>query len=59
MNDIIKLRKKGEDGYKLISVRIEEKTLQKIEKLTIESNYSRNQIINILLEDAVDRVEIN
>lgn len=58
MSSNIAIKKKGEDGYKLISVRIEESTLKKIDQLVIESNNSRNQIINILLKDAVDRVEI-
>ena len=58
MSSNIAIKKKGEDAYKLISVRIEESTLKKIDQLVIESNNSRNQIINILLKDAVDRVEI-
>lgn len=59
MNDIIKLRKKYKDNYKTISVKIREDTLEKLEKLTKESKRSRSDLINILLEDAVDRVEIN
>lgn len=58
-DNIIKLHKKGEDSYKFISVRLKESTLKKIEQLVIASNNSRNQIINILLEDAVSRVEID
>ncbi len=56
---IIKINKKGEDGYKVISVRIKEGTLTKIDKLSNESNRSRNELINILLENSVDDVEIN
>ena len=57
--NIIKINKKGEDGYKVISVRIKEGTLSKIDKLSSESNRSRNELINILLENCVDDVEIN
>ena len=56
---IIKINKKGEDGYKVISVRIKENVLKKIDELSNESNRSRNEIINILLENSVDSVEVN
>ncbi len=56
---VIKIKKKGEDGYKVISVRIKEGTLTKIDKLSNESNRSRNELINIILETSVDDVEIN
>lgn len=56
---VIKINKKGEDGYKVISVRIKEGTLQKIDDLSAESNRSRNELINIILESSVDDVEIS
>lgn len=56
---VIKINKKGEDGYKVISVRIKEGTLQKIDDLSQKSNRSRNELINIILESSVDDVEIN
>ncbi|MEE1049695.1 MAG: ribbon-helix-helix protein, CopG family [Clostridia bacterium] len=43
----------------MISVRIKEGTLKKIDELADESNCSRNEIINILLENSVDDVEIS
>jgi hypothetical protein len=55
----IKINKKGEDGYKIISVRIKEGTLKKIDDLSEKSNRSRNELINIILENSVDDVEIN
>ena len=42
----------------MISVRIKEGTLKKIDDLSVESNRSRNELINILLENSVDDVEI-
>ncbi len=56
--NVIKINKKGEDGYKIISVRIKEGTLKKIDDLSVESNRSRNELINIILENSVDDVEI-
>lgn len=58
-NDIIKIKRRGDDGYKVISIRIKEGTLNKVEELVKKSNRSRNEIINILLENSVDNVEIN
>ncbi|MCD8048164.1 MAG: hypothetical protein LUG52_00900, partial [Clostridia bacterium] len=55
---IIRINKKGNDGYKIISVRIKEGTLGKIDKLSAESNRSRNELINILLESCIDDVNI-
>ena len=54
----IRINRKGEDGYKIISVRIKEGTLQKIDDLSNKSNRSRNELINIILENSVDDVEI-
>ena len=54
----IKINKKGEDGYKVISMRIKDGTLEKIDFLSKESNRSRNEIINILLESSVDDAEV-
>lgn len=56
--NVIKINKKGEDSYKIISVRIKEGTLKKIDDLSEKSNRSRNELINILLENSVDDVEI-
>ena len=55
----IKINKKGDDGYKVISVRLKEGTLRKIDELSQKSNRSRNELINIILENSVDDVEIN
>ena len=55
---VIKINKKGEDGYKVISMRIKDGTLEKIDLLAKESNRSRNEIINILLESSVDEAEV-
>lgn len=58
MKDSIKLSKRGDDGYKIISVRIKETTLKKIDEAAGATNRSRNEIINIMLEHGVDVLEI-
>ena len=50
MNKPLKLKKRGEDGSKVITVRIKEDTLAALDQLAAETNYSRNEIINIILK---------
>lgn len=49
---------KGEDGSKVISVRIKDETIQRLDELVKETNRSRNEIISILLEYGLDNVEV-
>lgn len=62
MKDRITIKKRsplrGEDGNKVISVRIKEELLGQIDSLASQSNRSRNEVINLLLRDAVARAEI-
>ena len=53
-----KEKKKGDDGYKIISVRMKEEIMQKLEYIAAKSNRSRNEVINILLEEAIRLVKI-
>ena len=48
------IKKRGEDGNKVISVRLREDTLSKLDKIANETHYSRNELINIILEHGVD-----
>ncbi len=54
----LKIKKRGEDGSKIISVRIKEDTLTQLDKIARESNYSRNELINIILRHGVENIEI-
>lgn len=49
---------KGEDGYKTFSIRIREETVANLEALAEQTNRSRNEIINILLDYAIDNCEV-
>ncbi len=50
---------KGDDGYKVFSVRIKDETVTQLEQISRESNRSRNEIINALLDFAISRCEID
>ena len=62
MKDRITIKKRsplrGEDGNKVISVRIKEELLGQIDSLASQSNRSRNEVINLLLRDAVERAQV-
>ncbi|MBE6969851.1 MAG: CopG family transcriptional regulator [Ruminococcaceae bacterium] len=57
-NEPLKIKKRGEDGSKIITVRIREDTLSQLDQLASESNYSRNELINIILTHGVRNIEI-
>ena len=52
------IKKRGEDGNKIISVRSREDILAQLDKIASETNYSRNELINIILEHGVHNIEI-
>ena len=49
---------KGEDGYKTFSIRIKDETVASLDKLAEQTNRSRNELINILLDYAIDHCEV-
>ncbi len=51
-------RKKGDDGYRVFSIRIKESTITALDVLSKQSERSRNELINILLEYAIKNSEI-
>ena len=53
-----KVAKRGDDGYKIVSVRMKDELIEKLDKLSIDTNRSRNELINLLLDAAVEIVKI-
>ena len=62
MAEQIKIKKqalrRGDDGYKVVSVRMREELLHRLDELSVKTNRSRNELINILLTSAVDIVKV-
>ena len=56
--ETLKIKKRGEDGNKIISVRIKEDILNELDKISKESNYSRNELINLILKYGIENLEI-
>ena len=57
-NEPFKIKLKGEDGHRVITIRIREDTLESIDKIAAEANYSRNELINRMLEHGLEHIEI-
>lgn len=53
-----KVAKRGDDGYKVVSVRMPEELIEQLEGLSAETNRSRNELINMLFEVAIEIVKI-
>lgn len=49
---------KGEDGYKTFSIRIKDEIVANLDELSQKTNRSRNELINILLDFAVNNCEV-
>lgn len=50
--------RRGDNGHKVISVRMRDETIERLDELSGRTNRSRNELINILLERALDIVKI-
>ena len=57
-NEPLKIKRKGEDGHRVITIRIREDTLESIDKIAAEATYSRNELINRMLEHGLEHIEI-
>ena len=49
---------RGDDGYKVFSVRIKDDTVKMLDEISQETNRSRNELVNMLLEFALRHCEI-
>ena len=55
-NLVIKPKKaKGEDGFKVFSIRVKEEVVAKIENISARTGHSRNELIGTFLEYALDK----
>ena len=62
MADVIKIKKKtnrrGDDGYKVVSVRMKDELIARLDELAAKTNRSRNELVNLLLDAAIDIVKV-
>ena len=53
-----KAARRGDDGYKVVSVSMKEEMIDRLDALSAETNRSRNELINLLLDAAIDIVKV-
>ena len=62
MTDVIKITKKshrrGDDGYKVVSIRMKDELIARLDELSAKTNRSRNELVNLLLDAAIDIVKV-
>lgn len=54
----LKIKRRGEDGSRIITVRLREETLAELDRISAEVNISRNELINLILAHGVKTIEI-
>ena len=54
----IKIKRKYDDGNRVISVRIREELLAELDRIADSANRSRNEIITTILEHGIRNIEI-
>lgn len=55
---IISKKQKGDDGYRVFSIRIKVATATALDNISLVTGYSRNELINLLLEYGIQHYEI-
>ncbi len=55
---VIRPKLKGEDGHKTFSIRLLDETVERLDYIAAKTNRSRNDLINMLLDFAMDHCEI-
>lgn len=53
-----KIPQKGDDGCRVVSVRMKDELLNELDILSAKTNRSRNELINLLLSSALTMVDI-
>ena len=53
-----KAARRGDDGYKVVSVRMRDELVARLDALSVKTNRSRNELINMLLDAAIDIVKV-
>lgn len=57
-NEPLRIKRRGDDGNRVITVRLKEDTISALDRIAGENNYSRNELINIMLEYGVKNIQI-
>ena len=51
-------RPRGEDGHKTFSIRVRDDTVEHLDSIAAQTGRSRNELINLFLDFAIENCEI-
>lgn len=49
---------RGDDGHKVISIRMKNELIEKLDDLALKTNRSRNELVNLLLDESLKNVMV-
>ena len=52
------MRAKGEDGYRIFSVRLRDELVERMDEIAQETGHSRNELIGLFLAYALDHCRL-
>ena len=55
---MITKRKRGEDGHKILSIRVREDIINRLDTLAEQTGRSRNELLGLLLDFAIENSEV-
>nr|WP_325189957.1 ribbon-helix-helix protein, CopG family [uncultured Selenomonas sp.] len=55
---IITKKKRGEDGHKILTIRVKEDIIERLDILADQTGRSRNELIGLLLDFAIKNSEV-
>lgn len=56
---VISKKLKGDDGYKVFSIRIKDETVAQLDEISQITGRSRNELINTLIDFGIENCEIS
>lgn len=54
----LKIKIRGEDGYRVTTIRVSEEIVRRLDDLAGETRRSRNELINMMLEYAINNIVV-
>lgn len=57
-NEPLRIKRKADDGTRLITVRLPEELLREVDKIADDAKRSRNELINLILDYGIKNIEI-
>lgn len=54
----LKIKRRGDDGYKVVTFRLPEDVVKKLDELARDANRSRNEIVTEIIQYGLENIEI-